>query len=310
MSVELAAGEHISSSQTEKRTAAKVVRGFYELTKPGITQMVVLTAAVGYYLSLPQASEFAATENLIRFVLFTLGTAFVSAGACTFNHVMERHDDAVMKRTVLRPIPSGLISAQQASLFGAFVTLAGLAMLWFVNEITLLLALTTSLVYLVLYTPLKKRSWLAMFVGGIPGALPAVGGCTAVAGSLTSTSLVLFAIMFVWQMPHFLALAMMYRNDYDRGGFALLRREESSQRVVALHALVYTVILLPVGLMLFFMGVAGSMFAVGYAILSIAFIKSAAEVLADTTPARARRLLLSSYAHIMGAFLLMVIDKN
>ena len=223
---------------------------------------------------------------------------------------MERHDEAVMKRTALSVIPSCEISAQQASVFGSCISLAGLATLWFVNDITLFLALSTSLVYLALYTPLKKRSWPAMFVGGIPGALPAVGGCTAAAGSLTVTSLVLFAIMFVWQMPHFLALAMMYRNDYDRGGFALLRKEESSQRVVAIHALVYTIVLLPIGLLLSFMGVSGAMFAVGYAALSVVFIKSAVEVLADTTPARARRLLLSSYAHIMGAFLLMVIDKN
>ena len=309
-SVEVAAVEHISTAGSAKSSPMTALRGYYELTKPGITQMVVLTAAVGYYLAFPSNQSFADIGNLIRFVLFTFGTACISGGACAFNHVLEHRDDATMKRTAQRPIPSGLISARNAVYFAVSCTLAGVAALAFVNLLTLVLAVGTFVVYLLLYTPLKKKTWVAMFVGGIPGALPAVGGWTAVTGELGVVAYVLFAIMFIWQMPHFLALAMMYRNDYDRGGFALLCKDESEQGLVARHALFYTIVLVPFGLLLYALGAVGILFLVGFAALSFVFIRKAVDVVKEPTPTCARRLLLASYAYVMGVFLLMVIDKG
>ncbi len=307
--MEIVAAEHITTSEQVKSSPMSVVRGYYELTKPGITQMVVLTAAVGYYLGFPSGMSFSTVDNLVRLVLLILGTAFISGGSCAFNHIMERDDDATMKRTGQRPIPSGVISVRSAVAFATLCTILGVVALSFTNTLTLVLAVATFLTYLLLYTPLKKKTWFAMFVGGIPGALPAVGGWTAVTGSIDVVAIVLFGIMFVWQLPHFLALAMMYRQDYERGGFALLRKSEAEQNVVAKHALGYTIVLVPLGLLLAVFGMVGGLFVVGYAALSFVFLKSAVAVVKLPNPASARRLLLASYAYVMGAFLLMVIDK-
>lgn len=307
--MEIAAAEHITTTEPVKSSHMSVVRGYYELTKPGITQMVVLTAAVGYYLGFPSGTSFATGDNLVRFVLLILGTAFISGGSCAFNHILERNDDATMKRTGQRPIPSGVISVRAAVVFATSCSVLGVIALSFTNMLTLGLAVATFLTYVVLYTPLKKKTWFAMFVGGIPGALPAVGGWTAVTGRIDVVAIVLFAIMFVWQLPHFLALAMMYRQDYERGGFALLRTSEAEQDVVAKHALAYTIMLIPIGLLLVVFGTVGGLFLVGYAALSFVFVKNAVAVVKLPQPASARRLLLASYAYVMGAFLLMVIDK-
>ncbi|MFM8179900.1 MAG: heme o synthase, partial [Candidatus Kapaibacterium sp.] len=292
-----------------KATQVTALRGYYELTKPGITQMVVLTAAVGYYVAFPPGVPFASVDNLVRFVYLILGTALISGGSCAFNHILERADDATMKRTGQRPIPSGLISVRSAAVFATLCSVLGLLLLTLINTVTMVLAAATFLAYLAVYTPLKKKTWLAMFVGGIPGALPAVGGWTAVTGQIGPVALVLFGIMFVWQIPHFLALAMMYRQDYDRGGFALLRKDESGQHVVAKHALAYTIVLVPLGMALTFLGSVGALYLVGCSVLSVAFVKKAVDVVREPVPMMARRLLLASYAYVMGVFLLMVIDK-
>ena len=316
-SVEVAANEHIHPSDPERVHASlsvtppltSVLKGYYELTKPGITQMVVLTAAVGYYVGLPHSIPFASVDNILRFVVFACATTLVSAGACALNHYVERNDDAVMKRTAQRPIPSGLISANAALIFAVISSVVGLSAMFLINTLTFALALCTTLSYVFVYTPMKKKSWIAMLVGGIPGALPVLGGYTASTGHTDMTAFLLFAIMFVWQMPHFLALAMMYRHDYERGGFALLRSEESQQTTVALHALIYTAILLPLGIMLGVIANVGSLFVAGHVILCAVFVYTALKVVRETTPVRARKLLLTSYAYVMGVFLLMVIDK-
>lgn len=295
------------SVMVERR--GSVVRAYYELTKPGITQMVVLTAAAGYYLAVGDNHYFTSVGNILRFLLAMVGTALISAGSCALNQYLERQDDARMNRTKSRPIPTGIISPTQALLFGCVLSVAGALALATINTLTLVLAIATHLSYIAFYTPLKKRSWLAMLVGGVPGALPAMGGWTAYSGSIDGGAWILFAIMFVWQMPHFLALAIMYRNDYIGGGFVLLGNETNGKTRSAIHALVYAIILLPLSVALTLVGVTGMLYLSGAIVLSGLFIYEAYKVVGDASVANARRMLLTSYAFLMGIFLFMFVDK-
>ncbi len=285
------------------------LRGYYELTKPGITQMVVLTAAAGYYLAVGDNSYFTTVPHLWHVLLCLVGTALISSGACSFNHYLERDADALMKRTSGRPIPSGIISPEQSLVFAISTSVVGAALLYFVDSITFVLAIITHLSYTAAYTPLKKKSWTAMLLGGIPGALPAAGGWTAGAHELSLGAWVLFALMFLWQMPHFLALAIMYRIDYQRSGFALLGKGEGSSTKVAKHALVYAIALIPVGMMLYTQNIVGGLYGVGFLSLALMFIWRAWVTVQDASVTNARKMLMASYAFLMGVFLFMFVDK-
>lgn len=286
-----------------------VIRGYYELSKPGITQMIVLTASAGYYLGANDELYFYSSGNIIHFIIAMLGTALISAGACAWNMYLEREDDSLMKRTKSRPIPSGLISPKHALVFAIATSVLGAGLLFFINLPTFLLAIATHLSYVVWYTPAKKRTWTSMLVGGIPGALPALGGWTASSGKIELGGVILFVIMFIWQMPHFLSLAMMYRTDYEQGGFVLLGKGENALKVSSLHLLVYSVLLVATGLTLTFVGVTGWLyFAISLA-LGIYFVYQAVVVYREPSVANARKSLLASYAYLMGVFLSMFLDK-
>jgi heme o synthase len=286
-----------------------VVRGYYELSKPGITQMIVLTASAGYYLGVKDNLYFHSFGNILHFIVAMLGTALISAGACAWNMYIEREDDSMMKRTKSRPIPSGLISPNHALTFAIITSILGAIFLFFINLPTFLLAVATHLSYVVWYTPTKKRTWTAMLVGGIPGALPALGGWTAASNQIELGGIILFVIMFIWQMPHFLSLAMMYRADYEQGGFILLGKGENGLKVSSLHLLVYSVLLVTIGLTLTVTGVTGWLyFAISLA-LGIYFVYQAVAVYREPSVANARKSLLASYAYLMGVFLSMFLDK-
>ncbi len=307
--VEITAIEGTEHSSEQKFGLAMKLRGYYELSKPGITQMVVLTAAAGYYLAVGDNSYFASVPHLLHFVLCLIGTACISAGACSFNQYLERDADALMKRTSNRPIPSGLLQAEHSLIFAVVTSILGATALFFVDHISFALALITHISYTVLYTPLKKRSWTAMLLGGIPGALPAMGGWTAGSHELTAGAWILFGLMFLWQMPHFLALAIMYRIDYQRSGFALLGKGEGSAPMVARHALGYAVALVPIGYLLFHYNIVGTLYLIGFCALSAFFVWRAYATTRDASVSNARKLLLASYAFLMGVFLFMFVDK-
>jgi protoheme IX farnesyltransferase len=291
--------------------APSLIQAYYELTKPGITQMVALTTLTGYYLAIPGdvAVYAASSAHWMHFVATMVGTVCISAGSCVVNHVMERHADARMKRTAGRPIPSGAISVTSAWIFGAVLTLLGGVLLATTNPLTLALAVITWLVYIAVYTPLKKHSTLALLVGGIPGALPFAGGWTAVRGTLDVPAIALFAILFFWQMPHFLALSWMYRNDYREGGFAMLAAEENSGRSVGQQMVGYSILLVTALILPRVLGLTGTVYAIAAVALGLWLVFEGVRYLRKPDVPSARRVLLTSYAVLMGALILMVIDK-
>src|SRR5579872_358825 len=221
---------------TDRRTR---IADFFELTKPRITAMVLITTLVGFYMG--------SRDTIQWIVLFhaAVGTALVAAGASALNQYIERDLDARMQRTRNRPLPDGRLLAHEAFLFSASLAAAGTAyLLYFVNILTGALGLLTLSAYIFVYTPLKTRTTLCTLIGAVPGAIPPLMGWTAAAGRISGVSLALFAILFLWQMPHFFSIAWIFTEDYARGGFAVHRSGESTARQIIL----YCCVLIPVSL--------------------------------------------------------------
>lgn len=283
---------------------------YYEMTKPGITRMVVLSAAAGYYLGVPRAAEhFAVAQNVMNFFLAMLGTALVSAGSCVLNNFIERDFDKLMKRTMLRPIPAGTIAPKAALSFGLALGALGVLALFFVNILTAALAVLTFVLYVNIYTPLKRKTTLSLIVGGLPGALPALGGWTAATGSIGLGGLMFFALMFFWQMPHFLALSWMYKQDYERGGYEMLAVYDNTGKKLALQTVLYIVLLIPCTLALTFVRETGMVYLAGASVLCAVFLYFALQLLRNVSIVNARKVLLSSYLYLVGIFVLIFIDK-
>ncbi len=212
--------------------------GAYELTKPRLSLLSVFTASLGYLVHDPLV------DKLGVFLALTLGTALSAAGAAALNQWMERKEDALMPRTANRPIPAKLVSSQFALLFGIFLSFVGLGILWAgTNEWAVGLTFLTLVVYLAFYTPLKKKSSLAIEVGAVSGALPPLIGWVAAAGEPTLYGWILFGILFAWQLPHFMAIAWNFRDDYEKGGFQLHHSGDPNGAQLASKSLIYTLTL-------------------------------------------------------------------
>jgi len=274
-----------------------------ELLKPGISLFVVVTAAAGYLFGAGEGID------LGRLVALLFGTALTAGGSGALNHWWERDFDAQMKRTMDRPLPAGRIAPGAVVVYGVSTILLGLALLWaFVNPLTTALAAVTSLCYLLVYTPLKRRTKYNTLVGAVPGALPALGGYVAATGTVGPAGWAIFAILFLWQLPHFLSLAWMYRDDYARGGFKMLPVVEPDGRSTALHALAATLALLVAGVVPAAIGAAGWLYLIGMGALGTWFTLPAFAFFYEPTAHRARRLLLASIAYVPGFFTLVVLD--
>lgn len=283
---------------------------YFELTKPGITLMEVVSTAAGFYLALPKNPHvFLTVEYAQLFALTVVGTAFVAAGSCALNHVIEQGYDRQMKRTMQRPIPSGKLRADRAAVFGGSLVIAGVGLLAMTNLLAAALAAATAILYLAVYTPLKRKTPLATLVGGIPGALPPLGGWVAATGEITGGGILLFAILFLWQMPHFLSLAWMYRKDYERGGFPMLAVQDESGLQTGRHILVYTALLVLFTLSLTVNGITGTLFFFAALILGAGFVAVGARFLLDRSNGNARTVLLSSYFYLLAMLTLMFVDK-
>jgi len=212
--------------------------GVYELTKPRLSLLSVFTASLGYLVHDPLVN------NLSLFVSLTIGTALSAAGAAALNQWMERKEDALMARTANRPIPAKFVSPQFALLFGIFLSFLGLGVLWAgTNPWATGLTFLTLVVYLGFYTPLKKKTPIAIEIGAVSGALPPLIGWVAAAGSPTLYGWILFGILFAWQLPHFMAIAWNFRDDYEKGGFQLHNSGDPSGIHLARKSLVYTLVL-------------------------------------------------------------------
>jgi protoheme IX farnesyltransferase len=264
-----------------------------ELIKPRITAMVVFTALVGFVT---------AADGPVRGALLAaalVGTGLVAAGAAVLNQVLERDTDALMDRTRHRPLPAGRVLPAEAVGFGAAVTLAGHALLlaW-CGPLPAAVAFATWASYLFVYTPLKRRTPLATLVGAVPGALPPVIGWTARSGSLDQGAFILFAILFLWQVPHFLAIAWLYRDDYARGGFPMLPVLDREGSFTARQAVVHSLALLLVSLLPFAAGLAGLPYLGGAFLLGVALTLFALRLLSRRTLPAARALFLASVLYL------------
>lgn len=266
---------------------------YFELTKPRLTSLVILTTWLGYAF----ASR-SMTYN-IHFFHALIGSWLVASGAAALNEYMERDRDALMKRTQTRPLPQHRLSPEAAFWFGLSIsTLGVLELAFFVNPLTSLLSLISIGSYLLLYTPLKTRTSLCTLVGAIPGAIPPVMGWTAARNSLDPGAYVLFGILFLWQLPHFLAIAWMYRADYARAGFKMLPVEDPDGDSTARMIILYTDVLIPVTLMPARLGLAGFSYFWAALALGAAFFACGTFTAFYRTAANARRLLLASVLYL------------
>ena len=275
-------------------------RDFVELTKPRIVVMVMLSAAAGFWLANPAAHQMMTLFHLL------LGTVLVAAGTSALNQVHERDADALMRRTQQRPVPAGRMSVRSAQTFAWLMGVGGVVyMAVFVNLLTALLAGATLLSYVFVYTPLKKRTSISTLIGAVPGALPIVGGWTAARGALSGEAWVLFWILFLWQLPHFLALAWLYREDYARAGFKMLSLNDPDGRLTFWHASIYAAALLPVSLAPTIVGIAGTGYFVGAVLMSGAFLVASLAAVLRCTTHNARRVFKLSLAYLPALLILM-----
>ncbi len=280
------------------------VAAYAELTKPRITFLIVLTSAAGFALASKGSIDYLAMLRAL------LGIALLSSGIATLNQYAERELDGLMRRTATRPLPSGKLAPWEALAFGAGITmLAEIYLLVLVNPLSALLGLTVIAGYVFAYTPLKTRTTLSTLVGAFPGAVPPLIGWTAATASLSLEGWILFAILFLWQFPHFLAIAWMYREDYSRAGILMLPVVEPDGRVTAQQIVVYTLMLLPVSLLPTLMGMSGRIYFVGAIVLGLLFLYSSVRAALSMSRQQARRLLLASVLYLPLLFILMVLNK-
>jgi heme o synthase len=291
------------------------LRDYAELTKARITALIVLTAWCGYFFGAHRMGVSSWSLGLLH-ALF--GIALVSSGTAALNEVLEVSGDARMRRTALRPLPSGRMSRAHAATVGLALTLGGSVYLTiYANLLTGLLVFLTSLVYLAAYTPLKKLSPVCTFVGAFPGAMPVVLGYTAARGKLEVEALILFAIMFVWQFPHFLSIAWLYREDYEQGGIRMLPVVDSDGKSTVWRILAYSAALIPVSLLPVALGMAGRVYLVGAVLMGAALFRVSMGMAYPRMPATApaskpsaRRLLRATIIYLPVLFALMMANSG
>jgi protoheme IX farnesyltransferase len=276
---------------------------YVALTKPRLNLLVVLTSAAGYYLGS------VSSINLWQMTQAVIGTALVAGGAAVLNQVYERDTDALMRRTLGRPLPDHRVTAGDATIFGLALAVAGIALLAFgANLLAALLALVTLFVYLVVYTPMKRRSSAATLVGAVPGALPPLIGWAAAHGAVTAGGLILFAIVFLWQIPHFMAIAWMYRDDYRSAGFPMLPVIEPDGRRTGRQALLFAVALLPVSLAPTVIGLSGWIYFSCALVLSCALLTLSIRFAATRSEMSARWLFFGSITYLPLIWAAMILN--
>ena len=288
----------------EPKKAESLMEAYYELTKPSITFMILISTALGYYMGGN------GIVNYIHFFYTILGSCLISSGSGALNHFAEADSDKIMRRTNLRPIPAGLISAENAMLFGIALILSGSAILyWIINPLTCLLALITSLMYLFIYTPLKKLTWLNTSVGAIPGSIPPIGGWVAATGRLDPEAWILFAILFFWQHPHFYAIALMFKDDYKKAGLKMLPVTEPDGSRTNRQIIWHSFLLIPVSVMPVYIGILGMIYFWSAIILGVGYLISGFILAKQYSVDNARFVLRVSVFYLPILFLTIMIDK-
>jgi protoheme IX farnesyltransferase len=277
---------------------------FLALTKPRLNFLVVVTALAGYYMGAGAESGLATLAHTV------IGTALVAGGSAVFNMLLERRVDGLMKRTRMRPLADGRLQPREAAWFGAALAAAGLVELAvFVNPLSMAVALVTFLAYVAWYTPSKLRTSLSTVIGAVPGALPPMIGWAGATGTLSLEAWLLFAIVFLWQMPHFLAIAWLYREDYARAGFPMLPVVEPDGASTARQASAYTAALLPVSLMPTLIGLTTGAYFAGALALGGAMLALTLRFARARTGGNARWLFIGSIVYLPLLWILMVATR-
>jgi protoheme IX farnesyltransferase len=289
------------------RRNSSAFASYVALTKPRITLFVVMTAFVGFVAGTKGPLS---GMDAVLLLNTLLGTALVASGTSAFNQVWEKELDGRMERTAARPLPSGRLPLGGAALFAGALSVVGLVeLLLFTNGITTALAAFTLVSYVCVYTPMKTRSPASTIVGAIPGALPPLGGYTAAAGAIGLPGLALFAILFVWQLPHFFAIGWRHRVDYAKAGVVILPVIDPTGRSTARQTLLWTAVLLPVSLLPSLVGTAGFAYAFGAFAMTLLFLASSLRFARDISDGRARSLFLASIGWLPAILVLLVLDR-
>jgi len=296
----------LTASELIDQTSKKAFpwSGFYELTKPRLSLLSVITALVRYLAALP-------SRDLTSLLNFVCGTALCAAGAATLNQWLEREPDSVMERTRERPIPAQLITPLAALIFGLALSVVGSLQLYYgANPLAGLLGAATIISYVVIYTPMKKATRWATEFGAIPGAIPPLIGWAAAEGTITTLGWILFGILAIWQIPHFMAIAWLYRDDYKKGGFPMLSVIDQGGDRVARWAVINTVALIPVSLLPVFLGYCQWIYGIVATLFGLWFLKHAlAFTRSENREATAKSLFLNSILYLPAVLFSLVIDR-
>ena len=285
--------------------ATSQLGAFFELTKPRITFLILVSTALGFYLG----SQGKINSNQFAFTM--VGTFLLAGGAGAINHFVEKDLDKLMDRTQSRPIPAGIISGKNALFFGVSITIIGFIILAaLVNHLTAILGLITVLLYIFIYTPLKKITWLNTTIGAIPGAMPALGGWAASANALDPNAWILFSILFLWQHPHFYAIALMCKEDYKKAGFQMLPVIENESNRTNRQILWHAFLLIPVSLFFVVTGILGEIYFWGASTLGFGYLISGIPLFRDTTVDNAKLLLKTSVIYLPALLIVIFIDLN
>jgi protoheme IX farnesyltransferase len=294
----------MSTSRTAVLPALTRPFAYVALTKPDVTFLVLITTLAGFYMGAPGSIAGVLLLNTL------LGTTLVGAGTSALNHYIERASDAKMRRTAGRPLPLGLLQPKEALIFGLGFVLIGAAYLAvLVNGLSSFLALATCVSYLGIYTPLKKLTPMSTTIGAIPGAIPPLIGWAAARGSLSPHAWILFAILFLWQFPHFLAIAWMYREDYARGGIRMLPVLDPSGRATFRQVIGTAALLVPVSLLPSVVGLTGIRYFFGALLMGMALVQMCLWAEREKTNSRAKWLMHATVLHIPLLLALMMFDK-
>jgi heme o synthase len=292
------------ANTTSLQTLRSKLGDYYTLTKPEVNLLILMTTSAGYYLACPGPLRIGGLLSTL------LGTLLVASGTATLNQWMERVWDGQMRRTASRPLPSGRLTGREAFVFGILLSVAGgLYLLVAVNALSALLAVSTLLSYLLVYTPLKRKTPLCTLLGAFPGAMPTLIGWAGASGNITRQAWFLFAILFLWQFPHFLAIALMYRDDYSRAGYRMLPDFDRDTRFTRMEIVGFTLILVLVT-MLSLAGGAGLLYWAGMCAAGAFLLYHAGKLAVSSSTIRASRLLHASVLYLPMVLVIMVASKK
>jgi heme o synthase len=277
---------------------------YIALTKPRLSLMSIITALLGYFAADP-------VKNLPVFFALTIGTSLAAAGAAILNQWLERIPDALMERTADRPLPRGVIQPTTALILGILTSVVGVGVLFiWTHPMTAWLGLATVVIYIAIYTPLKRVTPLSTEIGALPGAIPPLMGWIAAEGTVTTLGWVLFGILLTWQMPHFMAISWMYRDDYERGGFKMLVLCKNGATKISYAAILYTILLIAVTLVPVVLSITGPIYSIGSTILSAFMGIRAWQFFKATSKDRpAKNLFFASIIHLPLLFAILVVDR-